>query len=604
MKIKELKINGFGKIENKEIELDDNINVIYGENEAGKSTLLKFITGMFYGLSKNKNGGNIPDIEKLEPWHSEEFSGKLKYELDDKEKFEIYREFKKKNPKIFNQNLEDISKEFTIDKTKGNRFFVDQTGLEEDIFITSVITKQGEVKLDDKSQNNIIQKISNILGTGEDNTSYSKIVTKLKKKLNDEIGTNNTKEKPINILEKRIENIEREKLELENYQNNKFKIEEDIKSIKLDIIDKKERLETLKTANIKLDTVKAEESKINVIKKMLEDTQKEIEEIKENRKDNIENTNTSSIKTIHKIIILILFIISVVSIILLKNKLISLIPIIITVLFSAYLIVINHKNKVEIRENKKEYKEKLKALESKKNVEQEELESLENSYNSEIEKICKHYSIENENNILKEISSIQSNINELTLRLHTIEIDYQNISLKLENLINLEEELESLKEDKKELEQKREEIKKAIEVLEISYNKMKEEITPKFTDKLSKSIEKISDGKYKNVRINLSGEIIVEDKNGEYISAENLSIGTIDQLYLSLRLATIEEISKETMPIILDEAFAYYDNERLKNILYYLSKEYSNRQIIIFTCTKREIEILDKENIEYKLIQL
>ena len=89
MKIKELKINGFGKLENKEIELDDNINVIYGENEAGKSTLLKFITGMFYGLSKNKNGGNIPDIEKLEPWHSEEFSGKLKYELDNKEKFAI-----------------------------------------------------------------------------------------------------------------------------------------------------------------------------------------------------------------------------------------------------------------------------------------------------------------------------------------------------------------------------------------------------------------------------------------------------------------------------------------------------------------------------------
>lgn len=604
MKIKELKINGFGKLENKEIKINEGINIIYGENEAGKSTLLKFIIGMFYGLSKNKNGGSIPDIEKLEPWHSEEFSGKLKYELDNKEDFELYREFKKKNPKIFNANLEDVSKDFTIDKTKGNRFFVDQTGLEEDIFTTSVITKQGEVKLDDKSQNNIIQKISNILGTGEDNTSYSKVVTKLKKKLNDEIGTNNTKEKPINILEKRIEEIERDKLELENYQTNKFTIEEDIKSIKLDIVDKKERLETLKTANIKLDTVKAEESKINVIKKMLEDTKKELQEIKENRKDNIENIKISSIKTVHKIIILIFSIISIASIIVLKNKLISLIPIIITALFGVYLIVINHNNKVEIRERKKEYKEKLKALENKKNVEQEELESLENIYNSEIAKICKQYSIENENNILNEISNMQSHINELTLRLHTIEIDYQNISSKLENLINLEEELESLKEDKKELEQKREEIKKAIEVLENSYIKMKEEITPKFTDKLSKTIEKISNGKYKNVRINLSGEIIVEDENGEYINAENLSIGTIDQLYLSLRLATIEEISKETMPIILDEAFAYYDNERLNNILVYLSKEYSDRQIIIFTCTKREQEILKNLNIKYNLINL
>ena len=133
---------------------------------------------------------------------------------------------------------------------------------------------------------------------------------------------------------------------------------------------------------------------------------------------------------------------------------------------------------------------------------------------------------------------------------------------------------------------------------------MKEEITPRFTEKLSKTIEKISNGKYKNVRINTLGEIIVEDKNGEYINAESLSIGTIDQLYLSLRLASIEEITKEKMPIILDESFAYYDNERLKNILKYLEEEYKYNQIIVFTCTKREIEQLDNLKIEYNLIEL
>ena len=59
MKINNLKINGFGKIENKEINLSENINLIYGKNEAGKTTLLKFIAGMFYGVSKNKNGKAI-----------------------------------------------------------------------------------------------------------------------------------------------------------------------------------------------------------------------------------------------------------------------------------------------------------------------------------------------------------------------------------------------------------------------------------------------------------------------------------------------------------------------------------------------------------------
>ena len=144
----------------------------------------------------------------------------------------------------------------------------------------------------------------------------------------------------------------------------------------------------------------------------------------------------------------------------------------------------------------------------------------------------------------------------------------------------------------------------AIETLEMAYNKMKEEITPKFTEKLSDTIKNVSNNKYNKVKINISGEIIVEDSNGNYINAENLSLGTIDQLYLALRLASIEEITEETMPIILDEAFAYYDNERLKNILEYMSKEYKNRQIIIFTCTNREKSILNSLEINYKLITL
>ena len=134
----------------------------------------------------------------------------------------MYREFNKKNPTIYNSNLEDISKEFNIDKTKGNQFFYDQIGLEEEIFNSTVITKQAEVKLDEKSQSSIIQKISNILGTGEDTTSYSKIVAKLKKKMMDEVGTSNSKERPINLIEKRITEIEKEKKVLEEYQNQKF----------------------------------------------------------------------------------------------------------------------------------------------------------------------------------------------------------------------------------------------------------------------------------------------------------------------------------------------------------------------------------------------
>ena len=604
MEIRKLKINGFGKLKDKDIELKEGINIIYGKNEAGKSTLLKFITGMFYGVSKNKNGGNIPEIDKVEPWDNEEFSGKINYVLDNKNEYEVYREFKKKNPKIFNSNLEDISKDFNIDKTKGNQFFYDQTGLDESTFITSVITKQGEVKLDDKSQNNIIQKISNILGTGEDTNSYSKIISKLKKKLNDEVGTSNTKEKPINTVEKRINELSIEKEKLEAYQSEQFEIEEEIRKIKLDIVDNKERLETLKTANIKLETIKSEEGKINVLKKLNEDTKLEIEQLKNKSKEKINSLKTNKITLRDKIIISILIIISAIMFIFLRNKYIAILPTLISILYIIFIAIKINRNKSELKEEKRKYKDKINEANSKAKAQIEEIKTIENDYKQKLNEIYKQYNIKENENVIQEINSLQSKINEKTLKLHTTEIDYNNINPKLEKLINIEEELESLLNDRKDLKQKSYEIKKAIETLEMAYNKMKEEITPKFTEKLSDTIKNVSNNKYNKVKINISGEIIVEDSNENYINAENLSLGTIDQLYLALRLASIEEITEETMPIILDEAFAYYDNERLKNILEYMSKEYKNRQIIIFTCTNREKSILNSLEINYNLVTL
>ena len=111
MKINKIKINSYGKLKEKEIKLKDGINIIYGKNESGKSTLLNFIVNSFYGISKNKKGKEYSDVEKYTPWLGEEFSGKLEYELNNKNKYEIYRDFKKilkylmKIWRIFQKNL-------------------------------------------------------------------------------------------------------------------------------------------------------------------------------------------------------------------------------------------------------------------------------------------------------------------------------------------------------------------------------------------------------------------------------------------------------------------------------------------------------------------
>ena len=149
-----------------------------------------------------------------------------------------------------------------------------------------------------------------------------------------------------------------------------------------------------------------------------------------------------------------------------------------------------------------------------------------------------------------------------------------------------------------------ESINLAKEVLTQAYEEMKSTVTPKFTRNLSENISNITDGKYKYIRFNDMEGLIVELDNGNYISANNLSVGTIEQLYLSLRLSMVEELSDEKMPIILDEVFAYYDKNRLKNTLNYIINKFSNNQIIILTCTNREKEIFDDLNIDYNYINL
>ena len=193
---------------------------------------------------------------------------------------------------------------------------------------------------------------------------------------------------------------------------------------------------------------------------------------------------------------------------------------------------------------------------------------------------------------------------EYKLKLNSIEYEENDINNKLETFITKEEEYECLEDQLNELEEKNKCILGTKELLERAYEKMKNNVTPKFTQNLSNIASEISNGKYKKVIFNEEKGLMVELESGEYISANRLSTGTIDELYLSLRLSMLDEISKEKMPIILDEVFAYFDDERLKNCLIYLTKQAQNHQIIILTCSNREKQILDLLNIEYNLVEL
>ena len=622
MKINNLKINGFGKIENKEINLENKINIIYGKNESGKSTIFNFIVSMLYGCSKLKKGKNISNFEKYKPWNTEEFSGKIKYELDNNKKYEIIRKFKSKNPIIYNENSEDISKQFNNDKTKGINYFYEQTGIDEDLFISTTAVAQEEIKLEKNNENLIIQKITNIASTGEDNTSYKNAINKLNKKQLNEIGTSRSNDRPINKIEKELNELKIKKNNLNNIITNKENFEIENNKIKTEINNSKNKIEIIKNIKEIIEKNKIEKEKINLISENILNYEKEIDNLKNEKekisKKTIKETNNKNNKLIIEIISLILSIIIFISGFVFKNNIIKIITLIPTVVFIATLCIniknkkeikrikennktikkeeININNKIEIIEkNIKDEKLKKELLENKiKNIINIEKEKIKNKYNSEkyIEELFLNNNIENIYE--KEIKIL----NENKLQLHKLEIEKNNMEEKLNNLILIDEKINYLDEQYKELMQKNESMEYAKNILEKAYIEMKQNITPKFIKNLSEIIKEISDNKYEEIKFNNEDGLIVEKENGEYVSVDKLSVGTIDQLYLAFRLSIIKEISEEKIPIILDEAFAYYDEKRLENILKYLSEKINN-QIIIFTCTQREKNILNKLNIKY-----
>ncbi len=69
------------------------------------------------------------------------------------------------------------------------------------------------------------------------------------------------------------------------------------------------------------------------------------------------------------------------------------------------------------------------------------------------------------------------------------------------------------------------------------------------------------------------------------------SDGTIDQLYLALRLAVAEELTPQA-PLVLDDALVRFDDARLETALEILKESAETKQVILFTCQNREQQLL------------
>jgi uncharacterized protein YhaN len=162
----------------------------------------------------------------------------------------------------------------------------------------------------------------------------------------------------------------------------------------------------------------------------------------------------------------------------------------------------------------------------------------------------------------------------------------------------IEEEINRISRQKQKLEQRGEALEMAMDAVLSAAKEIQNKHIPKMNERFNQVFSELTCNKYSDIRAGDGLQIMInEPETKTVVPAQVLSEGTIDQLYLALRIAAADTITKngETFPLILDEPFSQYDDRRIENTMRYIYEISKKRQVIIFTCKQREKELIERK---------
>ncbi len=178
MKIKSIYISAFGGVKNLKLDLNDSFNIIYGENEQGKTTVMSFIKMMFYGSDRAKNDLAKSPRKKYTPWDNSQMAGSVDFEKDGKN-YRLERIFGDSNStdKVTLINT-DLGTRENVTADIGTKLF----GLSAAAFERSIFIGQfGFPESNASAEGEINSKLSNLALTGEEDASFDEVYKRLEK---------------------------------------------------------------------------------------------------------------------------------------------------------------------------------------------------------------------------------------------------------------------------------------------------------------------------------------------------------------------------------------------------------------------------------------
>lgn len=181
----------------------------------------------------------------------------------------------------------------------------------------------------------------------------------------------------------------------------------------------------------------------------------------------------------------------------------------------------------------------------------------------------------------------------------------EQLAEKRTRLYNLGEEMEEVSgttKTERDIQTELKSIRLAYEVLERTARDSYQSNRDSIQAAVSEIFSGITGGRYDDLMVTENGQVTV-GKEGRRLEPWQISRGAMEQLYLALRLGVGRCLMKEeAMPVLLDETFCAYDDRRLARTLRWLAGQQD--QVILFTCQKREMELLEQMGEEYRIILL
>lgn len=633
MIIKDIRLTNFGKFNHKIVSLEPGVNIIYGENEAGKTTLHTFIRGMLFGIEKQRGKASSKDLySKYEPWENpSNYQGMMRIE-NDGISYRIERNFNKEH-KSFKVIDEDNGRELSEEEIE--KLF---QGLDESCYYNTIsISQLGSVT--DKELELILKNYATNLGATKSmeidiKKAYSELDSQRKKiSADNKISDQDMILRTIRNMEDQIEMSEREKhtiiASIEQKKNSLNNFSEQKKE--LSALDAR-RLEELAKQNERKDNLYQDiisySADIDKYSSSLEQVEKHKSELEKQLQDrgidSMETMDTLTDRIYNRSNMPVFFIILMMACIggalglIIGNYQFLSLPhfwvkpaicmggalvfLVLAIIRYAY----NKKKRNKKLEALKELKlvmDKLEAanhekvyIERQLNNKKEAMNKTQNLIKIEEEKDLgeKDYSDEiqtlesKERQIRDEISKAQWMLEQNQEKDIETEKQIEELKTKYEKIENAKLEIQAI-------DQAKENIEKIANEIRNSFGK-------KLNERASYYIAQITNGKYDRLSIDDKLNISVNSKKA-LIQSSKLSKGTVEQIYMSLRLAAADIIfENDHKPILLDDAFVMYDNKRMGNTMKFMAE--NMEQVIIFSCHTREKVMADKLGIQYNFIRL